>query len=189
MAKQLTDKLGKGITPQAFIDGMTQNQDKFLDWHRKFEWKNDDDKQFFEEISVNRDDLRCLILMADWCGDVVRNVPVLFHALETAQIPVEVLIMEQNLDVMDQFLTMGGRSIPIAIFTDTAGFILGQWGPRPSYVQEPMVRFKQENPDKEAPDYQENLSAARKEIMARYGEGTDYQQLIIRELRDLISSF
>lgn len=96
---------------------------------------------FFESLN-NRDDLRCLIIAADWCGDVVRNVPVVFRAMETGGIPVEVLIMEQNLDVMDQFLTAGGRSIPVVIFTDTSGHVLDQWGPRPQHVQAVMNQFR-----------------------------------------------
>lgn len=188
MSKNVADKLGKGLTPQGFIDAMTKNQDKFLDWYNRFEWSSADDQDFFESLS-NRDDLRCLILAADWCGDVVRNVPVVFRLLENSGIPVEVLIMEDNLDTMDQFLTMGGRSIPIVIFADTGGFVLGQWGPRPKHVQEPMVLFKQNNPDRNAPDYEDNLKATRAEIMARYGEGTGYHSLIAKELRELISTF
>ncbi|MDF2725804.1 MAG: hypothetical protein K0Q59_5482, partial [Paenibacillus sp.] len=105
MSKQVTDKLGKGLQPTQFIEGMTKNKDKFLDGYNGFEWSSDDDRAFFESLS-NRDDLRCLILAADWCGDVVRNIPVVFRLLENSGIPVEVLIMEENLDTMDQFLTM-----------------------------------------------------------------------------------
>jgi len=93
------------------------------------------------------------------------------------------------MDLMRQFLILGGESIPVVIFADTGGFVLGQWGPRPQHVQEVMVRFKQNNPNREAPDYEDNLKAARAEIMQRYGEGTGYQQAIVRELRELISGF
>jgi len=188
MAKSVANKLGKGLTPQQFIDGMTKNREQFLDWQNRFEWTSDDDREFFESLS-NRDDIRCLILAADWCGDVVRNIPVVFRVLENSGIPVEVLIMEENLDTMDQFLTMGGRSIPVVIFADTGGFVLGTWGPRPKHVQEVMVRFKQENPDRNAPDYEEKLKAARSELIARYGEGTGYQAFIVKELRELLETF
>lgn len=188
MSKNVADKLGKGLTPQQFIDGMTKNQDKFLDWYNRFAWESEDDKAFFESLS-NRDDLRCLILAADWCGDVVRNVPVVFRALENSGIPTEVFIMEEHTDLMDQFLTMGGRAIPIVIFADTGGFVLGQWGPRPKHVQAVMTKFKQENPDREAPDYNDKIQAARAEMMAQYGEGTGYQQVIVKELRELLSDF
>ena len=96
--------------------------------------------------------------------------------------------MEQHLDTMDEFLTMGGRAIPIVLFTDTGGYVLGQWGPRPSHVQEAMTAFKLANPDREAADYQEKLGAARQEMGRRYGEGTDYQQTIVQELHKLLAS-
>lgn len=188
MSKNVADKLGKGLAPQQFIDAMTKNRDKFEDWYNRFEWSSEDDRGFFESLS-NRDDLRCVIIAADWCGDVVRNIPVVFRALEHSGIPVEVLIMEENLDTMDQFLTMGGRSIPVVLFTDTGGFVLGQWGPRPERVQRIMVAFKQANPDKGAADYEDNLKAARSEMMAQYGEGTGYQTVIVKELRELLSTF
>src|SRR5438309_438414 len=132
-AKNVSDKLDKGISPQQFIEGMTKNKEKLLEWYNAFEWSNEDDREFFASLS-NRDDLRCLILSADWCGDCVRNVPVVFRALEDSGIPTEVLIMEEHLDTMDQFLTFGGRSIPVVIFADTGGLVLGQWGPRPKHV-------------------------------------------------------
>ena len=187
MGKNVADKLNKGISPQQFIDSMQKNKEAFLDWYNRFEWGSEEDREFFESLN-NRDDLRCLILMADWCGDVVRNVPVVFRALENSGIPVEVLVMEEHLDTMDQFLTMGGRSIPVVIIADTGGHVLGTWGPRPVYVQEPMVAFKQANPDREAPDYQDNLTETRKEIRRRYGEGTGYQQTIVQELHKLLAS-
>ncbi|WP_219835851.1 thioredoxin family protein [Paenibacillus sp. R14(2021)] len=187
MGKNVAGKLGKGISPKQFYDAMQKNQEAFQGWSSRFEWVNGEDREFFESIN-NRDDLRCVIIASDWCGDVVRNVPVVFQAMELTGMSVEVLIMEEHLDTIDEFLTMGGRSIPIVIIADTGGHVLGQWGPRPSYVQEPMVAFKQANPDREASDYQEKLALARQELIRRYGDDTAYQQDIITELRTLLAS-
>lgn len=185
MSKNVGSKIGKGITPKQFIEGMTQNKDQFIAWKEQFQWPSEDDKEFFESLN-NRDDLRCLILMADWCGDAVRNIPVVFNALADSGIPIEVLIMEEHLDTMDQFLTFGGRSIPIVIIADSGGFVLGQWGPRPAHVQAVMAEFKATNPDREAADYGEKMAEVRKNILAKYGEGADYQKYIVAELRDLL---
>ncbi|HUC92827.1 MAG TPA: thioredoxin family protein [Paenibacillus sp.] len=185
MAKTVAEKLGKGISPRQFVDGMTRNKETFVSLYDEFQWPSEDDKAYFESLN-NRDDLRCLILMADWCGDVVKNIPVVFRALEFGGIPTEVLIKEEHPETMRQFLTMGGEAIPIVIFADTGGAVLGQWGPRPSHVQEVMVAFKQANPDREAADYQEKLAETRAELGRRYGEGTGYQAHILRELRELI---
>jgi len=100
-------KVGTGIQPQTFIEGMTRNQEEFLSWYNRFSWK-EEDKAFFEAIGAGKD-VHCLILCTDWCPDVIWNVPVLFRALEQSPITVEVLLMEQHLETMDLFLTDGGR--------------------------------------------------------------------------------
>jgi hypothetical protein len=187
MSQLLASKINQGLTPRQFVDGMTKNQEEFISWQQKFEWNDADLEEYFDSLN-NRDDLRCMILAADWCGDVVRNVPVVFQAMEKAGIPTEVLIMEQHLDLLDQHLTLGGRSIPIVMFTDTGGHLLGKWGPRSKYVQEVMIAFKAANPDREAPDYKENIQATYNEMGRRYGEGIGYQAIILQEIRDILSS-
>lgn len=188
MSRNLANKLRTGISPQQFIEGMNNNKESFVEWYNRFEWENEEDREYFKSLN-NRDDIRCLILCAEWCGDVVRNVPVVFRALEDSGIPTEVLIKEDHMDVMEQFLTLGGEAIPIVIFTDTGGFVYGQWGPRPERVQAVMNEFKANNPDREAADYQEKIKEARVQIGKQYGEGTDYQTEIVKELRDLIAEF
>lgn len=187
MSKNLYSLLGAGLSPEQFIEGMTKNREKLQEWMDSFGWQ-EEERAYFESLR-NRDDLRCLILAAEWCGDVVRNVPVVLKALEPSGIPVRILIMEEHPEVMDQFLTMGGKAIPIVIFTDAGGYVLGHWGPRPKHVQEAMTAFKLANPDREAADYQEKLGEARQEMGRRYGEGTGYHRTIVSELRELISSF
>lgn len=187
MAANVSHKLRNGIKPQAFIDGMTKNQDTFLSRKAEFTWPSEEDRAFFASLS-NRDDLRCLIIAADWCGDVVRNIPVVLEALKETEIPTEIFIMEEHLDLMDEFLTMGGRSIPVVLFADTGGHVLAKWGPRPKHVQDVMIAFKEQNPDRNAPEYEENLKAARAEMLKQYGEGTGYQAVIVKELRELLSS-
>lgn len=186
MAVDLSHKLGTGISPQQFMEGMEKNKEAFQTGYDQFTWSSDEDREFFESLKF-RDDIRVLILAADWCGDVVRNIPVVFRALETAGMETEVLVMEQHLDVMDQFLTMGGRSVPVVIFADTGGYVLGQWGPRPAHVQKYMIEFKKENSDREALDYQEKLAAVREDMVRAYGEGTEVSAAVITELRELIS--
>lgn len=183
MNKNLYNKLEQGMDPQNFIASMEKNKAAFQDWYEQFSWKSEEDQRFFQSLQF-RDDIRCLILAAEWCGDVVRNVPVVLRVLEETNMPVEILVMEDHIDVMDQFLTMGGRAIPIVIFTDTGGQVLEQWGPRPAHVQAVMEDFKKQYPDREAPEYQEKINTARAEMMKQYGEGTAYQQVIVEELKE-----
>ena len=55
---------------------------------------------------------------------------------ETANIEVRFLLRDQNLELMDQYLTNGkSRSIPIYIFIDKDGKEVAVWGPRAPEVQ------------------------------------------------------
>ena len=188
MKQNVAHKFGQGLTPRQFVESMTQGQQAFESWYEKFAWEDESDREFFESLN-HRDDLRVLILAADWCGDVVRNVPVVFRILETAGIKTEVLILEENPELMDDFLTMGGRSVPILIFADTGGYVLGHWGPRPEHVQSLMREFKKNNPDREAADYESNIAVVRKAMGEAYGEGTESHAIIAKELRGMISGY
>ncbi|MNO85631.1 hypothetical protein D3C76_770060 [compost metagenome] len=186
MSLNVADKFGKGISPRQFMDGMGQNKETFEAWYEGFVWQSEEDREFFESLNF-RDDIRVLILAAEWCGDVIRSVPVVFRALETSGFTTEVLILEDHQDVMDHFLTMGGRAVPIVIFADTGGHVLGYWGPRPAHVQQLMIQFKQENPDREAPDYNEKIAVVRQEMAKKYEEGAGVNGSVVSELRDKIS--
>jgi len=167
---------------------MQKNKEEFAAGYEAFNWINEEDREFFKSLNY-RDDLRTLVLAADWCGDVVRSVPVVFRALEESGLETEVLILEQHQDTMDHFLTMGGRSVPIIIFADTGGHVLGSWGPRPQHVQALMIQFKLKNPDREAPDYQDKISVVRQQMADKYKEGGGVNATVVSELRALISGF
>jgi hypothetical protein len=186
MRTNVKEYIGKGVAPRQFIEGMTRNQEAFQGWYDKFAWADERDRDFFQTLS-GQTDLRCLIIAAAWCGDVVRNVPAVLRVVETVGIPIEIFVMEEHLDFIDDFLTMGGRSIPVVLFVHPNGDIQAKWGPRPRHVQEVMVAFKQNHADRQAADYEDNLKAARTEMMSRYGEGTDYQVAIVKELREVLS--
>jgi thioredoxin-like negative regulator of GroEL len=78
-----------------------------------------------------------VVLAEDWCGDAASLVPILAKVADAApdRIDLRVLSRDENLDVMDCFLSHGGRSIPVAIILDEDMQLLGWWGPRPAPAQ------------------------------------------------------
>jgi hypothetical protein len=79
---------------------------------------------------------RFLVLAEDWCGDAANTVPVV--AALAAAVPgaeLRVLPRDEYLEVMDRYLTNGGRSIPVVIALGPDFEELGHWGPRPSELQ------------------------------------------------------
>ena len=77
-----------------------------------------------------------LVLAEDWCGDASNTVPVMARWSELAPgMDLRVLRRDEHPAVMDQYLTNGSRSIPIAIVLDQDFREVGHWGPRPSELQ------------------------------------------------------
>jgi hypothetical protein len=90
-----------------------------------------------EKVAQNRGLLWMIILAEDWCGDAANTVPVLAKlASEVEGIDVRILKRDENPEVMDQYLTNGARSIPIAILLDADFKEIGHWGPRPKQLQQ-----------------------------------------------------
>ncbi|MDB9964516.1 thioredoxin family protein [Vicingaceae bacterium] len=85
-----------------------------------------------------------LVITEGWCGDAAQNVPVFNKLLEyTNEIDLKLILRDENLKVMDAFLTSGGRSIPKLIALDSATLeLLGSWGPRPEAAQFMVTEFK-----------------------------------------------
>jgi len=80
--------------------------------------------------------LRMLVLNADWCLDSASAVPTLARLAEVVP-GVEMRVLDRDAYplVMDQYLTDGTRSIPLAILLDRDFRELGRWGPRPKELQ------------------------------------------------------
>ena len=86
-----------------------------------------------------------VILTEPWCGDAAQCVPVIEKlALSAGNIQTLYLLRDEHPEVMDAYLTHGGRSIPKLICLDKTGKELFTWGPRPAVIQEVMNRLKAE---------------------------------------------
>ncbi|MCI5056784.1 MAG: thioredoxin family protein [Flavobacteriales bacterium] len=87
--------------------------------------------------------MKWLVLSESWCGDAAQNLPILSMIAEsTDQIQLRVLLRDQNLELMDQFLTNGGRSIPKLIASTAQGDVIFSWGPRPATPQKMVSENK-----------------------------------------------
>lgn len=88
--------------------------------------------------------VRMLVLNEFWCGDGAQILPVHEAVVLASQgtVEVRVLMRDDNLDVMDLFLTNGGRSIPKTVLLDQECQVLGTWGPRPEEAMDLVKRIK-----------------------------------------------
>lgn len=81
--------------------------------------------------------LKWVVLTEGWCGDAAQIVPVLNKIAEASngKIEVELLLRDENLELMDKYLTNGGRAIPKLICLNESGKEIWNWGPRPNNAQ------------------------------------------------------
>jgi hypothetical protein len=80
-----------------------------------------------------------LVLTEAWCGDAAQILPVLQKMADQNElIEMKLILRDQHLDIMDEFLTNGkSRSIPKLVVLDANSLdVLGDWGPRPFEAQE-----------------------------------------------------
>jgi hypothetical protein len=78
-----------------------------------------------------------LVLAEDSCGDAASLVPILARVVDAAPdaLDLRVFRRSENLDIMDEYLSDGGRAIPVAVVYDEDMRELGWWGPRPAPAQ------------------------------------------------------
>lgn len=78
-----------------------------------------------------------LLIAEAWCGDVGQNIATLKAMADEKGIELKVVLRDENLDLMDLFLTNGGRSIPkLVVFDRDTYEVKADWGPRPDEIQD-----------------------------------------------------
>ena len=124
-----------------------------------------------------RTPLRLLVLLEDWCGDAMYTVPFAQRIVEqNAALAMRVLPRDMHDDLMETHRTRGSRSIPVIAVFDDSGAERAWWGPRPSPLQEWVVR---EGLAMEKP---ERYKAIRTWYARDRGETTAHELLTMLEL-------
>lgn len=152
----------KGMTFQEYVEAMNVNKEELLKIYHEVTIPESTQTKLEQLKNLN---WKVVTLTADWCGDALLNVPVIQKMMEKANIDTRFLIRDENLELMDQYLTNGkSRSIPIFVFMDEKGNEVNVWGPRSAEIEEIVVEMKKELPDKEDPNFQEKQTAVFKAI-------------------------
>jgi hypothetical protein len=124
-----------------YFNYIQQNQQRINRWDRKFVILPEVQAQLQQ---IQRP-LRLVAIVEAWCGDVSQILPGINHLVnQSDKLSLDVVYRDENLPLMDAFLTNGGRAIPIILITDAESQeILGSWGPRPTTPQAMMMEMKQ----------------------------------------------
>jgi hypothetical protein len=99
-----------------------------------------------------------LVLTESWCGDASPSLPVINKITElNSNIELRIVLRDENLELMNQFLTNSAMSIPKLIIIDNdSEEVLADWGPRPSVATKMVEEYKAEH-GKLTPEFKQDL--------------------------------
>ncbi|MCZ2442788.1 MAG: thioredoxin family protein [Flavobacteriales bacterium] len=96
-----------------------------------------------DTISKISQPLTWLVITEGWCGDASQITPVLAKMAEiNPLIKLCFVLRDENTELMDHFLTNGGRAIPVLICADENGEVISWWGPRPTEARQIVADLK-----------------------------------------------
>ncbi|ULT57449.1 thioredoxin family protein [Neobacillus drentensis] len=162
----LNEWFQNGMSAEEYLNSMKQNKEEMLTIYEKFTLTSEDQAKLG---GLREQHLRVMALTEDWCGDALLNNPILMKIAEAAGIELRFILRDQNLELMDQYLTNGtSRAIPIYIFINEEGNEVAVWGPRAAEMQALVMERRADLPDKDAPDFQEKQMAMYKQLRESY---------------------
>ena len=133
------------VTPQRFDQGFNYpdyigqikvNKNRFDGFYNGFQLTTEDADFFKQLVSRPNGPAKMLILGEDWCGDVVRGLPILARVAEAAGMEMSIFPRDLNHDIMNEFLKEGQwMSIPCAVFYTKDHQYICHWIERPALAE------------------------------------------------------
>lgn len=98
-----------------------------------------------------------LLITEGWCGDAAHVLPVMNKmSNENEHINLKVVLRDENVALMNQFLTNGSMSIPKLVVLDKEDNVISSWGPRPSIATKMVNDYKEKHGSLDA-DFKKDL--------------------------------
>ena len=183
------------VTPQRFEEGISYadyiaqikvNKARFDSFYENFQVKPDEADALKSLAQRPNGPVKMLVLGEDWCGDVVRGLPVLARVAEAGGLEMRIFPRDEHHDIMNEFLKNGEwMSIPTAVFYTSDHRYICHWIERPEVAAREIVEIEEairsENPEINDQDFgreRRTRTAARAE---------DWQQATVEELISLLN--
>ncbi len=178
------------VTPQRFDEGF-----RYADYMAQINVNKDRMDSFYDNFNVTPENeaalkdlaanpngpTKMLVLGEDWCGDVVRGLPVLARMAEAAGWDMRVFPRDQHHDIMNEFLKNGEfMSIPTVVFYTSDHRYILHWIERPEVAdreqREIEAAIRAENPDISDQDF------GRERRTRTSAKAEEWQQATVEEL-------
>ena len=144
-------------------------------------WENFEETQpgrvharYFENLCerIEPGTVRVVALSEDWCGDCVENLPIMAKLARLYPVfDLRIFPRDENLDIMDEYLTGGKRVIPVFAFFDDAGDEIGRFIERPAAAHRFLREYLQSHPAQDELEKRRVIYEARAELRKLYKIG------------------
>ncbi len=184
------------VTPQKFSEGFSYtdyigqikvNKDRFNGYYNDYPLKPED-AAFFKELAGRPNGpAKMLVLGEDWCGDVIRGLPVLARIAEAGGMEMSIFPRDLNHDIMNEYLKNGQwMSIPCAVFYTKDHQYICHWIERPAVAEREIGEMEEaiRGANPEITD-QEFSRERRTRTLAKAGE---WIEATVVELKELLAS-
>ena len=146
------ERFAQGLTYANYIDQIKVNKARFEEFYNNFQVTSDETDALKALSQRPGGPTKMLVLGEDWCGDVVRGMPVLARMAEAGGLEMRVFPRDEHQDIMNEFLKNGQwMSIPTAVFYTSDDQYICHWIERPEVaereIQEIEAAIRAENPD------------------------------------------
>lgn len=181
--KNLNEWYNIGISKEAYMSELDTHRDSFLHIYHNFQVPEADIAKLQQHEGV-----RALVIGEVWCGHCMLDIPIFLHVAESANIPVKFFRRDDNLELMDQYVTNDKRIIPIIIFIDQAGNELATWGPLAPEIARFANEHKQHLPSKEDPAYNDAFKKFAEVVSKAFTEDETLWNAVYQDMKKTLTT-
>lgn len=128
-----------GLTYKEFLKDANEQYDLY-EHHYKRTQIDREDIDFLNRIA---EPIHILIITEAACPDSAVALPVIYKWVENhPNIQLRILSRNDNMDVMNLYLTNGAQAIPKVVIFDKDFQEIGTWGPRPKFIQDYFNKYR-----------------------------------------------
>ena len=122
------ERYAQGMTYDEYMGSINVNKARFEEYYANVQLDSGQSSSLRELASSEGGPARMMVIGEDWCGDVVRELPVLARVAEAAGIELRIFPRDENHDIMNEYLKEGlYMSIPVAVFYDQGHEYICHW--------------------------------------------------------------
>ena len=175
------ERFARGMTYDEYMGSVKVNKARIEEYYANVSVESEQADALKELTNAEGGPARMMVIGEDWCGDVVRELPVLARVAEAAGLELRIFPRDENHDIMNEFLKEGKyMSIPVAVFYDQGHEYICHWIERSEVANreqgEIEAAIRSENPDISDQDF------GRQRRAQTAARASDWQKATVDEL-------